>query len=500
MDYLSEGHKCLTCEYWGGNARVNPYEGNFESFTQATGRCFCKGVNNPHYYNEDHLTAKDGCGFWEIHSVLEEARRKAEEARHKAEEARREAEEARRKAKEDRRRAEVHTNEGAACIAKGEYDRAIDECTQAINLSTNYAYAYTIRGDAYYNKKNYDHAITNYNQALTLEPNNAIVYNNHGNACFEKGDYDRAIADYEKALKIEPNNEYAKECLERAKKQAVSNYIKSGDASAAIDNYVQAAANYKEALKLDPNNEDVKKRLASAQKSIVAGCVKSGDASAAIGNYVQATANYKEALKLDPNNEEAMRGIERAAVEKAREEARQEALRKATEREAAKKAKAKRIRKGMITSTVIAVSIGVIGMITNVIPQPRFVGELLSSLGFSSAGSPVTGTAYTEGGQTAETPELETPQPIRTRVTTDTGKLLHLGGGKYEPLRLRRDPSFSADVIGNLHRGTDVEILEEGEHITVRDDSTGGNISGRWVRIRSDDNKGWCFSGYLDPY
>jgi hypothetical protein len=27
---------------------------------------FCKDVNNPHYYNGDHLSADDGCEFWKF--------------------------------------------------------------------------------------------------------------------------------------------------------------------------------------------------------------------------------------------------------------------------------------------------------------------------------------------------------------------------------------------------------------------------------------------------
>jgi hypothetical protein len=60
------GYKCLTCEHWGGNAKFSG--GNIESFRQATGKCFCKGT--PHYYNNDRLTADDGCDSWNMHPLL----------------------------------------------------------------------------------------------------------------------------------------------------------------------------------------------------------------------------------------------------------------------------------------------------------------------------------------------------------------------------------------------------------------------------------------------
>ena len=68
-DYLSlYGQKCLTCQYWGGNAGFNGHD--LDRFMRATGRCYCKGVNNPNYYNGNHLSAADGCNFWEKHFNL----------------------------------------------------------------------------------------------------------------------------------------------------------------------------------------------------------------------------------------------------------------------------------------------------------------------------------------------------------------------------------------------------------------------------------------------
>ena len=49
-----ENHKCGSCLYWASGS----------------GRCFCSGKNNPHYYNTDHMDADDGCDFWEKHSGL----------------------------------------------------------------------------------------------------------------------------------------------------------------------------------------------------------------------------------------------------------------------------------------------------------------------------------------------------------------------------------------------------------------------------------------------
>jgi tetratricopeptide (TPR) repeat protein len=45
----------------------------------------------------------------------------------------------------------------------------------------------------YYYKRDYDRAIENYTEAIRLDPNNSNAYNGRGNAYYSKRDYDRAI-------------------------------------------------------------------------------------------------------------------------------------------------------------------------------------------------------------------------------------------------------------------------------------------------------------------
>jgi len=80
---------CLTCAYWGGNTSARP-GCDFNLFKNATGKCYCKGKNNPHYANGDRLGANDGCEFWEKHPCVlsereiaeREAQAKEEERKH----------------------------------------------------------------------------------------------------------------------------------------------------------------------------------------------------------------------------------------------------------------------------------------------------------------------------------------------------------------------------------------------------------------------------------
>ena len=74
-------------------------------------------------------------------------------------------------ARQKRREAAIHNNYGLAYRAEGDYDRAVEAFTQAIELNPNYAIAYNNRGEVYRDKGNFDLAIADYTKAIELKPN-----------------------------------------------------------------------------------------------------------------------------------------------------------------------------------------------------------------------------------------------------------------------------------------------------------------------------------------
>jgi tetratricopeptide (TPR) repeat protein len=98
----------------------------------------------------------------------------------------------------------AYNNRGTAWFYKGDYDRAIADCTRALELNPQYAEAYNNRGTAWFYKGDYDRAIADCTRALELNPQYAEAYNNRGTVRFYKGDYDRAIADCTRALELNP--------------------------------------------------------------------------------------------------------------------------------------------------------------------------------------------------------------------------------------------------------------------------------------------------------
>jgi tetratricopeptide (TPR) repeat protein len=121
---------------------------------------------------------------------------------------------------------ESYNKRGRAYIIIGDYDKAIADFTEAIKYCSSCAAYYSDRGNAYRDKKDYDKAITAYTEAIQLFEGGTYIggvdkascYKNRALAYYNKKEYNKAIADLEASLKIDPNNAWAKDLLEKARK------------------------------------------------------------------------------------------------------------------------------------------------------------------------------------------------------------------------------------------------------------------------------------------
>jgi tetratricopeptide (TPR) repeat protein len=169
--------------------------------------------------------------------------------------------------------AAAFTIRGRAYRAKGDYDHAIADYTEAIRVESDYGLAFYSRGIAYFNKKDYDRAIADYTESLRLSPRDIIALQNRGHAYQAKQDYDSAIVDYSEAIGIEPKFAYAfnDRCYVRA---------------IAGRELQQALADCNEALRLVPNDFHTLDSRAFAYLRL--------------GNFEKAVTDYNAVLKINP--------------------------------------------------------------------------------------------------------------------------------------------------------------------------------------------------------
>lgn len=136
-----------------------------------------------------------------------------------------------------------HNNLGDYYQRKGDFKRAAEEFTRAIELKTNYGDAYHNLGNVYLQTQNYQTAIMNYNNALKF---NQKLWQSHQNLAaiyFQLKQYALASENLERAVSLNPDNISLRVSL------AVS-YIQE-------KRHSEAKAILKKVLELNPQNQKI---------------------------------------------------------------------------------------------------------------------------------------------------------------------------------------------------------------------------------------------------
>ena len=187
---------------------------------------------------------------------------------------------------------------GNAYIALNQYQKAMNDFNQSINITRDYYFTYKgkttgyrenghdrraledynsamiSRGNAYFLFGQYKLAINDYNMAIQLKPDNRQSYCNRGNAFENLGQYQRAIHDYTKAINMNPND--------------VQSYYNRGNSYNKLGQYQRAIDDYNQAIRIKHDYSDAYNNR--------------GNAYAGLGLYQLAIDNYNKAILLKPDD------------------------------------------------------------------------------------------------------------------------------------------------------------------------------------------------------
>jgi tetratricopeptide (TPR) repeat protein/energy-coupling factor transporter ATP-binding protein EcfA2 len=204
--------------------------------------------------------------------------------------------------------AQAYVLRGLAYSQKGDLDRAMTECEQAVKLDPQYAPGYALCGIVFYTRKDHDGAIADFDQAIRIDPKYARAYANRAQTYEAKKDYDRAIADCDQAIALDP--------------KYVNAYYVRGNVYEDKGDHVHAIADYDQAIVLAPNyalayfaRANIYYNLKDYDHAItdhsqaVALNPKYADAYNNRGqvyyakqDYDRAIADYSEAIRIDPKD------------------------------------------------------------------------------------------------------------------------------------------------------------------------------------------------------
>lgn len=179
--------------------------------------------------------------------------------------------------------AQAWNSRGAIYGRQGNYEKAIEDHTQALVLHPDDPIGLTYRGLAHRNLGDYDHALADFNQIIGFDPNYTNAYLNRGLVYLNMGDYDQAEADFLEAIVIDPQDATA--------------YANLGTIYQKRNDPVQSLGYFDQAIAITPLNADYFKDR--------------GISHAMLGAYEQALDDLNHAITLNPRYSEAFynRGV-----------------------------------------------------------------------------------------------------------------------------------------------------------------------------------------------
>lgn len=207
--------------------------------------------------------------------------------------------------------AEEFISLGGAKAKKQDYEGAIADYNQALQISPEDPDHYFRRGVAFRQKEDYQEALRDFNQVIHLSPKNTSAYLNRGLVRISLKDYQGAKADGDKAISLDPT--------------LSDGYFIRGDAKYHLKDYEGANADYDQVIHLSTATKDVAKVYAFRseirnQRGDYEGAKADGDqviglnpkyaggylirglAKYKLKDYQGAIADFDKGISLNPKN------------------------------------------------------------------------------------------------------------------------------------------------------------------------------------------------------
>ncbi|MCT7948677.1 tetratricopeptide repeat protein [Ancylothrix sp. C2] len=170
--------------------------------------------------------------------------------------------------------AEIYRKRGAERLYIKDYQGAISDYSQSLQIDTENANVYNDRGVAFYNTGNAAAAVQDYTQALRIDPDEPTYYFNRGFASLQIGDYQGSIQDFSAVLRFLP--------------QDADCYFHLAEAYRLAGDYQNAVENYNQALQFSPQDAVAYNNRGLSQYEL--------------GNFSQAIEDYTQALRINPDD------------------------------------------------------------------------------------------------------------------------------------------------------------------------------------------------------
>ncbi len=199
-------------------------------------------------------------------------------------------------------------NRGNLKIDNGDYQGAIEDYSEAINVDEGYWKAYINRGNAKNQMKNYLGAIEDFNAVLAIDSGAVNAYVNRANSYKLLGDPSRAIQDYDRAIRMNPdqielytnrsNTKYELKDYQgalddiseaiRKKPDYATGYSNRAYIRKAMDDLPGAIEDYTRAIEIKPDNSDYYNNR--------------GNLKFQTGDMQGALSDYSSSITISPDN------------------------------------------------------------------------------------------------------------------------------------------------------------------------------------------------------